>query len=130
MSFRTLIILLTILSTLGRIVAEFIVIGSGSQANLPITIHVFSIALIVYAITILIYDEFKRLSPLPFVILFLTESIVFIINLFLLYDQDGKWYGMYHMPVFDQVITGSYLSVLVNVIVVIYYFTVVRKRYL
>lgn len=127
MSFRLLLILLTMLSVLSRTVAGLILLIWGSQNDLPVIIHLFNGVLVLYGIGLLVSDEFKTLSPFPFVILFLSEVIIFIVNLFAINYHFDKWYDV-HFPVTDQIVIGSFLDVLINLILVAYYFFFVRRK--
>lgn len=127
MSFRSVLILLTLLNTLSRTVAELILLLWGGQFDLPIIIHLFSGVLILYGIGVLVYDDFKTLSPLPFVGLFLSKIIIYIINLFVLNHHFDKWNDV-HFSALDRIVIGDFFSALVNLILVVYYFVFVRRR--
>lgn len=126
MSFRSLLIFLTVLTIISRTAAGLIIIFVNS--DLPSVIQLFSGGLVIYGIWILIYYRFISKSCFPFIVLFSSEVLILIINLSIInYQYTDKWYKI-NLPMIEQAITGNLFTVIVNLLLISYYFIIFNKK--
>lgn len=125
MWFRALLVIFTIITILSKTIAGLIILFLHN--DLPIIIQVFSGGLVIYGILILIYYRSKTKSYLPFIILFLSEIIIFVANLFIINSQyTDQWYNI-HFSLLEYSIIGTIPTMIINLLLILYYFIFFRR---
>lgn len=126
MWFRSLLVVLTILTVLSKLISGLIILFLDN--DLPIISQLFNAGLVVYGIWILIYYRTKPKSYLPFIILFLSEIIIFVSNLFIINFQfTNQWYDI-DFSLLEYSILGTIPTMIINLLLILSYFIYFRQR--
>lgn len=117
MTFRKLIIFIIFLDIVSRSIGGLVVLLTDNQ--LPIIIQLFNLAIVLYGVWLFVYTKIRSFSLAPFLAFFVLEIVIFITNLFAIHFLLDTWYTI-HLNVFQFMVTGNFLDVAINVIILVF----------